>query len=100
MKQFKWALLLATTIACGGLAVACGDDDQASPANIDGGGPETGSTEGGNNEGGGKDAGCTFATYVIGLVTTSTTDTAKPDPSLGAGCADTTSQAEFKPLFP
>lgn len=105
MKHLKWALMLATTMACGGLAVACGDDDSANnPGKTDaGGGIDSGGGGGGGgggNDGGGSDAGCTFATYVIGLVNGSTTPTAKPDTTLGAGCKDTTDQAEFKPLFP
>ena len=48
----------------------------------------------------GVDGGCTFASYVIGLVSTQTNATALPDTTLGAGCAESTDQAEFKSLFP
>jgi len=96
-----WAFLLACVVACSGLAVACGDDDDG--GGTDSGGPETGNNETGTVDGGdGGDGGggCTFATYVIGLVNTQTNATAQPDKTLGAGCKDTTTQAEFKPLFP
>jgi hypothetical protein len=102
MKQMKWALLLTAAVACSAFAVACGDDEQANPA-LDAGGAETGpGPEAGPGPGpdGGPDSGCTFATYVIGLVNTSTTATAQPDTTLGAGCKDSTDQAEFKSLFP
>jgi hypothetical protein len=101
MKQLKWALLLTAAVACSGFAVACGDDEQAANPGLDGGGGEGGpGPEGGPNPDGGPDSGCTFATYVIGLVNKSTTATAQPDPTLGAGCKDSTDQAEFKSLFP
>ena len=95
----KWALLLVTTIACGALSAACGDDDDnGDKPKIDAGGVDSG---GGGGEGGPDGgSGCTFATYVIGLINTKTTASAQPDTTLGAGCKDTTSQAEFKPLFP
>ncbi len=48
---------------------------------------------------GGPDA-CTFATYVINLINTQTNATSKPDPTLGQGCKETTTQADFKALFP
>lgn len=105
MRRWYWGLLVASSIACAGLTVACGDDDDNPNTPTDGGpinnpegstvdGPVTPPTEGG------VDGGCTFATYVIGLVNTQTNATAKPDTTLGAGCKDTTTQAEFKPLFP
>ena len=96
----KWALLLVTTIACGALSAACGDDDDnGDKPKIDAGGVDSGG--GGGGEGGPDGgSGCTFATYVIGLINTKTTASAQPDTTLGAGCKDTTSQAEFKPLFP
>lgn len=95
-----WAFLLACVVACGGLAVACGDDDDGGGGGTDAGN-ETSNNETGTGDGGdGGDAGCTFASYVIGLVNTQTNATAQPDKGLGAGCADTTDQAAFKPLFP
>ena len=106
MRRTYWTLFLATTIAAAGvLTAACGDDDTGA-GGTDSGLETTPPTPPPPNppppppgpDGG--DAGCTFATYVIGLITNSTTASAKPDPSLGAGCKDTTTQAEFKPLFP
>lgn len=95
----KWALLLVTTIACGALSAACGDDDDnGDKPRVDAGGIDTGVGNGGDGGDGGPN--CTFASYVIGLVNTKTTASAQPDTTLGAGCKDTTSQAEFKPLFP
>jgi hypothetical protein len=93
------------SLALGGLSVACGDDDDASPNPLDGGGgTETSVTptpEGGPlPDGSQPDSGCNFATYVIGLINTQTTASAKPDTTLGAGCVDNKNQAEFKPLFP
>ncbi len=98
MMRRTWALLMATTIACAGMTAACGDDDD-NAARPDAG-PGPGGDSGGGDGGGGEGGACTFASYVIGLVTTSTNATATPDPSLGAACKETTSQAEFKPLFP
>jgi hypothetical protein len=107
MRKRHWCLILATSLALGGLSVACGDDDSGSgPSSLDGGGPETSkppppNPEGGPNpDGSVPDGGCNFATYVIGLINTQTTPSAKPDTTLGAGCVDNQNQAEFKPLFP
>ena len=105
MRKRHWSLLLAMSLALGGLSVACGDDEPADPGKtIDGGTPETSVTptpEGGPlPDGNVPDSGCNFATYVIGLVNTQTTAAAKPDTTLGAGCVDNKNQAEFKPLFP
>ena len=107
MRKRHWSLILATSIAFGGLTIACGDDEQ-NPANpIDGGGTETSippNPEGGPNPDGSvpdaADGGCNFATYVKGLIATQTTASAQPDTTLGAGCVDNKDQAEFKPLFP
>ncbi len=93
-----WALLLAGTLAFGSLAIACGDDDDASPKPVTEAGSETGSNEGGTD--GGDGGTCTFASYVINLVNTQTNAAAQPDKGLGAGCKESTTQAEFKPLFP
>lgn len=104
MRKWSLAFLVISTLACGGLVAACGDDDEGNPAQpdsglVDGpGGNETGPGDGGGE--GGGDAGCTFATYVIGLINNSTTATAQPDTTLGAQCKDSTDQAEFKSLFP
>lgn len=101
MRKCYWSFILAGTIALGSLSVACGDDDDN--ANPTDGGNREGSInpEGGPNpEGGGPDGGCTFASYVIGLVNTQTTAAALPDTTLGAGCKESTDQAEFKALFP
>ncbi len=103
MMRKSWAFVMVTTIACAGMTVACGNDDSGDSARQDAGpGPGVDSGGGGGDGGGGGPDGgaCTFASYVIGLVTTSTNATAKPDPSLGAACKETTSQAEFKSLFP
>jgi hypothetical protein len=108
MRKRYWSLLLASSLALGGLSVACGDDPSASgPSPLDGGGTETSinppppNPEGGPNpDGSVPDAGCNFATYVIGLINTQTTPSAKPDTTLGAGCVDNKNQVEFKPLFP
>jgi hypothetical protein len=109
MRKRHWSLILATSIAFGGLSVACGDDDD-NPANpVDGGGSETSVTpppppppppgpDGSVPDA--ADGGCNFATYVKGLIATQTTASALPDTTLGAGCVDNKDQAEFKPLFP
>ena len=101
MRKRHWSLLLAMSIALGGLSVACGDDDDGATNPIDGGNdvivippPDTGPPP----DGGPPDSGCNFATYVIGLVNSPATS--KPDTTLGAGCVDNKNQAEFKPLFP
>ena len=106
MMQRTLALLTTTVIACAGMTAACGDDtgvnpqqDAGHPADGGGGGGSDGGG-GGGSDGGGEGGACTFATYVVGLVTTSTSASAKPDTTLGAGCADTTSQTEFQSLFP
>lgn len=98
----SWALLGVVTIAFSGLTAACGDDDGAASADRQDAGPGGRTDSGGGGGDGGRDGGgaCTFATYVIGLVQSSTNATAQPDTTLGAGCKDTTDQAEFKPLFP
>lgn len=96
MRKY-WALMLAGTVACASMSVACGDDDDDDTK------PLIEAGEGGNPEGGGEggpDGGCTFATYVIDLINTKTTAQAAPDTTLGAGCKDSTDQAEFKSLFP
>ena len=109
MRKRHWSLILASCIAFGGLAVACGDDESnpATPGDGGGGGTETSVPP--NPEGGplpdgsvpdAADGGCNFATYVKGLIATQTTAMALPDTTLGAGCVDNKDQAEFKPLFP
>ena len=101
MRKKYWMLLLASTIACAGLAVACGDDDDnPTTPPVEAGLTETGPIPEGGPLPDGGDAGCTFASYVIGLINTQTTAGAQPDKTLGAGCTDTTDQAAFKPLFP
>ncbi len=88
------------------LLVACGDDDGGAMDPPDGGASSSsssGGVDGSAPDGASPDGavpGCTFATYVIGLVTASTNATAQPDTTLGASCADSTSQDEFKSLFP
>lgn len=107
MQKRHWSLILATTIAFAGLAVACGDDEQDAATPVDGGrettvppNPNPNPEAGPNPEGGPVDGGCNFATYVKGLIATQTTAMALPDTTLGAGCVDNKDQAEFKPLFP
>lgn len=97
---------LACLAFAGALAlVACGDDDNGATDQPDGtsSSSSSGGLDGGVPDGASPDGavpGCTFATYVIGLVGTSTNATALPDTTLGASCAESTSQDEFKSLFP
>lgn len=100
-------LVLASALALGLVVVACGDDDGAAPddgtsSSSSGGtdaGPNPNPPDGATPDGG-PPPGCTFASYVLTLVNGSTTATAQPDTTLGASCADSTSQDEFKSLFP
>lgn len=107
MRRTIVCMIAAGALAFGSLSVACSDDSggSSSGATPDSGpgpgpGPGPGTDSGPNPMPDGGDAGCTFASYVINLVNTQTTSTSQPDPSLGQQCADTTSQAEFAPLFP
>ena len=106
MRKHHWSLIVATSLALGGLAVACGDDSASGPGAGDG--AETGVPPnptpdvGPDADGSVPDAagGCNFATYVKALIATQTTASALPDTTLGAGCVDNKDQAEFKSLFP
>ncbi len=95
MNRWFWTLITGGCIALASMSVACGDDDDSPVGPGDGGGGDTGQTDGET-----PDGGCTFASYTIGLITNSTTNTAVPDTTLGANCAETTSQDAFKSLFP
>jgi hypothetical protein len=107
MRTNLACLVTAGALALGSLTVACGDDDSGATDGTDGGassssssgGPDGSTGDGGANPDGATGA-CTFATYVIGLVGSSTNATALPDTTLGASCAPSTSQDEFKSLFP
>lgn len=96
MNRWFWTLLGASTIAFGALNVGCGDDDVNGGAKDAGGDVDINNPDGG--DGGGPCA--SFASYVINLINTQTTASAQPDTTLGAGCPDSTSQDEFKSLFP
>jgi hypothetical protein len=107
MRKRHWTFLLAATmLVFAGVVVACGDDDSNPDQPKDGGtdspmgNPDTGPLPDTGAPDGGSDSGCTFATYVIYLINNKTNAQAKPDTTLGAQCADTTSQADFKSLFP
>lgn len=108
MRSPPLPLLLAGALALA-TVVACSDGDPDATDVPDGGASSSSSSSSGGVDGGttdgavppdGSTSGCTFASYVIGLVTSSTTATAVPDTTLGAGCTDSTSQDEFKSLFP
>jgi hypothetical protein len=107
MRKSVWLFVTAVATASAALTVACGDDDSVTAGAVDAGN-DTGVTpaDGGPpvlppDAAPKPDAGgCTFATYVIGLVNGSTNATAAPDTTLGATCTDSTSQDEFKSLFP
>jgi hypothetical protein len=92
-------------MALGTLTAACGDDDDVK-ATTDGGSSSgnpvvpDGSVPDPRPDSGPPDAGCTFAGYVINLITTSTTASAVPDTTLGDSCTPSTSQDDFKSLFP
>ena len=109
MRRTLWCLIAASALAFGSLSVACSDDPSGSPGSSSGSTSDSGpgpgpgpgpGTDGGPNPTDGGDAGCTFASYVIGLVSTQTTSSAQPDPSLGQQCSETTAQSELAPLFP
>lgn len=95
MNRWFWTLITGGCIALASMSVACGDDDD-NPVTNDGG-PNA---DGDIPDGALPDGGCTFATYVIGLINNPNANTAAPDTTLGANCADTTTQAEFASLFP
>jgi hypothetical protein len=95
--------MAAITMSTAALAVACGDDDSSSSSSS--GGVDAGKDTGPvitPDTGPGPDAGtnCTFASFVINLVNTQSNNTALPSADLGEKCTETTSQDEFKPLFP
>ena len=107
MRRTLWCLIAASALAFGSLSVACSDDPSGSPGSSSGSTSDSGpgpgpgpGPDGGPNPTDGGDAGCTFASYVIGLVSTQTTSSAQPDPSLGQQCSETTAQSELAPLFP
>jgi hypothetical protein len=109
MQRTLVGMIAAGAVAFASLSVACSDDPAAGPGPSqpsNEGGPGPGPGPGPSPDGGpgpnpdGGDAGCTFAGYVIDLVTTQTTSSSQPDPSLGQQCAETTTQAAFAPLFP
>jgi hypothetical protein len=103
MRKWILTLLTCSTVALSAMGVvACGDDSSATvtDAGSDGSPTSDGSTPVGDSGPGNTDAGCTFASYVIGLE--GQPGTATPDPSLGANCKDTaatTTQDDFKSLF-
>jgi len=98
-----WTMAFAIT-AGAALVVACGDDDNAgSSGGVDAGpgvdsGPKDGGSSGNVDSG---DAGtqCTFAGFVINLISTQSTPSAQPSTDLGDNCTPSTSQDDFKSLF-
>ena len=106
MKNKVWLYLSALTVSAAVLAVACGGDDDA-PGGSSGVTPGVDSGTSGNTTSGGTadtgapdGGGCTFAGFVTNLVNTQTNGTAQPSVDLGETCSESTSQADFAPLFP
>ncbi len=90
-----WILLSVAAVTTSAFAVACGDDSSSN--NNPNGTADSGPDGNLANTG---DAGCTFAGFVTNLIGTQTTASAIPSTDLGDGCTPSTSQDDFKSLFP
>lgn len=98
MHKKLWTILLASSVALAGLAVACGDDDNASSSSS-GGVNDGGSNDGNpaNNDSGNPDGGCTFAGFVKGLL--AQPSNSAPSTDLGDQCTPSTSTDDFQSVF-
>jgi hypothetical protein len=100
LRRWLWTSIATCALASSMLVIACGDDDAAPATPKDGGDTPEGSGDIDGAKADSGDAGCTFAGYVTNLITTQTTSTALPATNLGESCTPSTSQDDFKPLFP
>lgn len=113
MRRLLWTFLTAAMLASGVVLAACGDDTtnigSSSGTTPDSGLPTGTSSSGGTSgnpttpDGGGTpdggDGGCTFAGFVMNLISTQTTSSAVPSTDLGDQCTPSTSQTDFATLF-